>query len=954
MVLAKRKCWSGRRCFILLATVVCGMAAKPPVGLRVERLINPAAIREPKPRLSWELSSAGFQSAYQIQAAASIGNLLEHKNLTWDSGKVETNDTLNGAVYPESLVADQQVFWVVRVWYTTTPGIPSPWSSTSFFRMGRTKESDWTGTWITRQSLKNHSVKYQDTNQNYHDCRNSAYGDHPNTIFQRNFTTFSSKTVRQATLYISGLGYYTLALDGKPFPGDTFLDPAFTSYNRRVMYATLDVTKKLTTEKKDHVIRISLGNGWFNPLPLLMWGKTNIRSYLSVSNHTVVKMDLVIEYNDGTYQVIATSKEQLNLWRTTNGPWLKNDIYLGTKFDQQRSNDLQTGLPKTQWGAAILANEIIAQKIGHTLPQLIPPIRSISRLVGRQVNVLASGATVWDMGQNFAGTLNITFTGPLASGVEIEFKYGEILWPNGSVNVMTSVAGQIKHPGIGGPCAPDVAFQRDVYISDNIEDGRTVSFVPRFTWHGFRYVEVSSSSVRRIDGIVLRTDVETVSDFKVISSNNKSHIFDNIWTIVKNTHDSNMMSIQSDCPHRERFGYGGDMLATAETSFHLYDMSQFYRKRVEDYSDAQRADGSFTETAPYVGLHVSGVIAGDGSGPIGWDSVQPILQYWLYTYYGDKRTLETFYESTKRWISVLENVSIRRLETGLSDWMNVETTGNVRALTGHIFLWRNYDAWSKINDVLNHTAVAEIYRKKAKNVAESLNAKFLARDGTYKGGEFNLTQCGQSMPLYFGLEPSYVPSKLIISKMIESLMESSSHRPQMRTGMFCIKPLLFSLSEKASRLDLAYEMLSRSDFPSYGYMLANNATTIWESWFFSNNTYSHNHPMFSSVSVWFIKVLGGIRQWPTSVAYSTIHLKPRSPGFIDKQFLGVNATLNTLRGRIDSNWTAISDESNACTCNWRFKVPYGTTAYVDLPGRKITSVGGGLHELRGIKLCNEH
>ena len=493
-----------------------------------------------------------------------------------------------------------------------------------------------------------------------------------------------------------------------------------------------------------------------------------------------------------------------------------------------------------------------------------------------------------------------------------------------------------------------------MYISDIIEDEKTVSFVPRFTWHGFRYVEVSSSAVSKIDGIVLRTDVESISDFRVISPSNKPHIFDNIWNMVHNTHDSNMMSIQSDCPHRERFGYGGDMLATAETSFHLYDMSQFYRKRVEDYSDAQREDGSFTETAPYVGLHVNGVISGDGSGPIGWDSVQPILQYWLYTYYGDKRTLETFYNSTERWISVLEKVSIQRLETGLSDWMNAETTGNVRALTGHIFLWRNYDAWSKINDVLKRTAIAAIYKAKAKKVVDVMNAKFLELDGTYKGGEFNLTQCGQSMPLYFGLEPSYVPAKLIISKMIESLTESSSHGPQMRTGMFCIKPLLFSLSEKASRLDLAYEMLVRSDFPSYGYMLANNATTIWESWFFSNNTYSHNHPMFSSVSVWFIQVLGGIRQWPTSVAYSIIHLKPRSPGSIDKQFLGVNVTLNTLRGRIDSNWTTASAESDACTCNWRFRLPYGTMAYIDLPGKNITTVGGGLHELRGIKLCAEH
>ena len=163
--------WLGLRCFVFLEIFICGMAAEP-VGLRADRVINPPAIQAPKPLLSWELSSPGFQSAYQIQAASSTINLLRHENLTWDSGKVESNDTLNGAVYPETLVADQKVFWVVRVWYTTSPDLPSPWSSISFFRMGRTKENDWTGTWITRRSLKSHSVKHQDGIQNNRDCQN--------------------------------------------------------------------------------------------------------------------------------------------------------------------------------------------------------------------------------------------------------------------------------------------------------------------------------------------------------------------------------------------------------------------------------------------------------------------------------------------------------------------------------------------------------------------------------------------------------------------------------------------------------------------------------------------------------------------------------------------------------------------------------------------------------------
>jgi len=205
------------------------------------------------------------------------------------------------------------------------------------------------------------------------------------------------------------------------------------------------------------------------------------------------------------------------------------------------------------------------------------------------------------------------------------------------------------------------------------------------------------------------------------------------------------------------------------------------------------------------------------------------------------------------------------------------------------------------------------------------------------------------MPLQFNLQPASATGA-VLAGLVKSLGEASLSGPHMRTGMFCIKPLLFALTGKRDLFHLAYTILSRRDYPSYGYMLDNNATTLWESWFFSNNTYSHNHPMFSSVSVWFIQVLGGIRQKSTSTAYSTIVLMPRAPGPLDATLKGVNCTLRTLRGVIESNWTVIG--SDRCTCNWRFSVPFGSTAEIGLPGKNITTVqGGGTHELFGVNLC---
>ena len=935
----------------VLATVVLVLlvaqsagGTKPPTILRTERATNPpGGVRTPLPRLSWELGSVDLQSAFQVHAASSRENLLGGRPLLWDSGRVETDDSLNGAVFNASLLsADQTVFWRVRIWSTLNGR--SGWSVPAFFRVGRRSENDWAGAWITAGTAEPPASA-----EGANDCNASVYADRPNSIFRRTFTTRPKKTVQEATLYISGLGYYRFELNGKHVPGDTFLDPALTTYSRRVPYMTMNVTSEFAVERQSHVIEISLGNGWYNPLPMLMWGRMNLRKFLPVGNQTLIRMDLVLKYTDGSKQVVATSTDQLNQWKTAEGPWLKNNIYLGTKFDQRRSNLVKRGLPANDWVPATLAPTAVLAGLGPMSSQEIPPIRSVATLQGRKVGKALLGEDIWDFGRNFAGVVNVTLKGPMTAGTAIEFKYGELLWPNGSVNVMTSVAGQIKHRGTGGACCPDIAYQRDVYIADRLGPGETVSFVPRFVWHGFRYVEVNSPAVESIDGLVLRTDVEEFGHFEVASSDGGKHIFNDIWKMVSNTHGSNMMSIQSDCPHRERFGYGGDMLATAETALHLYDMSAFYRKRVEDYNDAQRDDGAFTETAPFVGLSTNGLNETDGSGSIGWDSVQPILQLFLYKYYGDRRSMEDFYSSTKQWVEFLEHVPRAKVEDGLSDWMNVETNGNVRALTGEIFLWRNYDAWAKINEILGKPGLADAYREKANKVLVHLNTEFLQKDGVYKGKEFGLTQCGQAMPLQFNLQPASATGA-VLAGLVKSLGEASLSGPHMRTGMFCIKPLLFALTGKRDLFHLAYTILSRRDYPSYGYMLDNNATTLWESWFFSNNTYSHNHPMFSSVSVWFIQVLGGIRQKSTSTAYSTIVLMPRAPGPLDATLKGVNCTLRTLRGVIESNWTVIG--SDRCTCNWRFSVPFGSTAEIGLPGKNITTVqGGGTHELFGVNLC---
>lgn len=896
-------------------------------------------------------------------------NNFQSKTKRWRTGQVNSSNPL-AATYSAAappLLPNAAVQWRVRVWTTSNTSIPTNWSAYSSFRVGK-NEQDWIGKWITSSANDEERVNDQAYDEN---CTTSAFGDHPNFLFRRLFHAGSNVT--RATLHVVGLGYYRVSIDGSLVPGDTFLDPPWTSFDRTVSSAMLDVTSLFRGHARQHIIEVELGNGWWNPLPLKFWGSIDVSQHLPTGK-PMFRLDLILETSSKNMIVISSSDD--GTWQTTDGAWIRNNIYLGTKFDQQRSNIISSNVASWSNENVVLAS---TKHVGRSMPQTIPPIRCVETLTGSKMlgrSSISDINEVWDLGRNFAGIPNVTFHGPMVAGTTIRFRYGEILFPNGTVNGWTSVAGQIKKKGMGGVCAPDVAYQEDIYVSDHLNEGDVVSFVPRFTWHGFRYIEItrvdmvaytndtsiiSASAVHQVDGIVLRTDVDVAGTFRVVSMDNSSvvnHTLDQIFAMCRRTLASNMMSIQSDCPHRERFGYGGDLLATANAGMHLFDMSSFYSKRVQDYSDAQRSDGALTETAPFVGISNNGVGGqlNDGSGPIGWATVQPVLQKMLHQHYGDTHTALNAYNATQRWIEMLQNVPEGPIENGLSDWMNVEPS-NVRSLTGHVFLSQNYAAWSSLNRFFGRKDVAIKYERMANKTIERMNHLFLQANGTYsKFGEFGLTQCGQSMPYYFDMVPNKMRDLVAFNLNIalqENVVPASSvpfSKKKMAVGMFCIEALLMSLD-----VTDAYDIVANNqEYPSYGWMISHGATTLWESWFYSNNTYSHNHPMFSSVVVWMFQRLGGINQAEGSVGWSHILLRPRSPcgGEGNGESLpGVEVALQTVRGRVDSNWTR--NGNNETSFAWSFRIPDGTVATIDTASKPPFQVGPGAHIMEDVNLCDE-
>ncbi len=338
-----------------------------------------------------------------------------------------------------------------------------------------------------------------------------------------------------------------------------------------------------------------------------------------------------------------------------------------------------------------------------------------------------------------------------------------------------------------------------------------------------------------------------------------------------------------------------------------------------DLADAVRPNGGFTETAPYVGISDQGL--GDRSGPIGWGTAQPLLQCLLYQYYGDRRLLDEQYDTTKRWIALLRSSATDGiLDNGISDHESL--VPKPRALTGTAFYYFNVKLFARIARILGKAADAAEAEALAERIKAAFNKKFL-QPGT--GRYDTATQACQAFALYMGL---VLPGEKerALGVLVRDIVDA--HKGHLSTGIFGTKYMLNALTE-LGRADVAYEMVNQRTFPGWGHMLENGATTLWEHWEFSDNTYSHNHPMFGSVSEWFYKALAGISPAPDAVGFDKIIIRPHPAGDLK----WVKASYDSVRGRIVSEWSREPGEFKLRVC-----IPVGATATIILPARDKAQV----------------
>ncbi len=801
-----------------------------PVNLRCEYLSNPLGIDVRQPRFAWVLehSERGQkQSAYQVLVATRPSVLGEDKGDAWDSGKVESDDSTQVAYKGKPLESGHAYDWKVRYW--DSGGHASSYSAPAHLEMGLLSPEEWKGQWIGGANQLRTELQVPGA-------------------------------VARARAYICGLGYYELRLNGAKV-GNNDLDPAFTTYTKRELYSTYDVTPYL--RHGANAVGVMLGEGWFGSRALMF--------------------QMNIELADGKRLTISSSTQ----WKAHNGPIVSDSIYNGEVYDAR----LETpgwdapGFDDSAWDAA----QAVKAPGGTLSAEMMPAIQLTAEMVPRTISSPHPGVYVYDFGQNFSGWVQLRVRGP--RGARVQLRFTEMIYDNGMVN----------RENLEG------AKARDIYILRG--DGALETFEPRFTYHGFRYVEVTgfpgTPGLESLRGRFVHSAVASVGNFAA-----SKPVLNQIQRLILWSQLTNLFSIPTDCDQRnERQGWMGDAQVTAEEAMLNFDMAAFYTNFLRDIQDAQQPGGEVPDTVP----HRYGQYPADPA----WGTAYPLIAWYMYEQYGDRRILEEHYDSLKKYVESLR----RRAPDNVlrfsyyGDWVSILKTPG--ALVSDFYYYWDVQILAKAGQLLGKNEDAQAYSQLAAQIKGAFNKEFYdAKTGDYANG----TQTANTLALYLDLVPKEGRDGAEGNLTNDIVYTHNSH---VTTGFIGVKYLL-PLLTRLGRTDLAYELATQTTYPSWGYMIENGATTLWELW--QNKTgpamNSHDHIMFGSLGAWFYQALAGINLAPDSAGYLHIRIEPQ----VVRDLNWASGTVNTVRGTVSSSWTHGSD-----SIALNVEIPVNSDAQVVIP-----------------------
>ncbi len=865
--------------------------------LRCEYLENPLGIDVTRPRLSWRLFSnrrGARQTAYRIVAAPSADDAAMEQNLIWDSGRVESDQSIHAVYEGGRLRSRQRVFWRVQAWDEHGKVAVSP---IAWWEMGLLRRSDWSASWIGASLV------------------GGRWTTIPAPFLRRAFTL--NAPVAQARLYITALGLYECSINGQRV-GRDFFTPGWTDYRQRVQYQVYDVTDFL--HEGDNVIGVILGDGWY--CGHVAWaGRQNY------GDRPKLLAQLMITHADGSTQTIASNRS----WRYAFGPILESDILHGESYDARLEMPgwNMPGFDDSSWQPAELfaAPDIALVAMRGPTVQRHEELRPIQPPIAFR----SHQATRWvfDLGQNMVGWVRLRVRGP--AGATVTIRHAEVLNPDGTIYT---------------------ANLRSARATDHYTlrgDGEEI-WEPRFTFHGFRYVELSGypgvPDIDAVTGIVVHSAAPPTGEFSCSDPliNQLQHNI--VWG-----QKGNFLEVPTDCPQRdERLGWTGDAQVFIRTAAFNMNVAPFFTKWTQDLEDAQSPEGAYPPVAPLAG--VSGLTDG---GPA-WADAGIICPWTIYLCYGDARLLETHYPSMQRFLAYLERSSrdfIRCYEDypgfrGFGDWLALDGSGKVdggttKDLIGTAFFAYCARLMSRIAAILGHQRDAVRYRRLFERVRQAFIKRYVTGAGRVAGE----TQTGYVLALHFDLLPPEL-RPAAADALARDILNRDTH---LATG-FVGTPYLPHVLTAVGRIDLAYALLFQRTWPSWLYPVTQGATTIWERWdgwthdkgFQDPGMNSFNHYAYGAIGEWLYSTVAGIDTDPDQPGYRHLILRPRPGGGLT----AAHAALDTMYGRAVSAWR-IDDHR----FTWEIVVPPNTTAtaYVPAPeGTPVQESGVPAEEAEGVTL----
>jgi alpha-L-rhamnosidase len=885
---------------VLLGTVVQNMPLYPatsgpgglrPTDLKCEWQVNPTAINSTRPQLSWTLESSRRnqrQTGYQILVASSLSRLDSNNGDLWNSGKVDTSQTLGISYRGKPLGSRTVCYWKVRVW--DNDGRPSAWSAPAHWAEGLLEPSDWTALWIGAGSKSQQQTSAVVLRREFH--------------LRPNF--------KKAVVYVCGLGQFELYLNGRKV-GKDVLEPGWTNYRKTDLYLAYDVTGLLRDGA--NAIGAMLGNGMYNVQKTRRYTK-----FVGSFGPPKLILQLEITYAHRSTEPVVSDGS----WHVLPSPITFNSIYGGEDYDAR----LQTpgwdrpGLDVSGMRKAML----MAPPGGRLIAQEIPPIRVMRVYKPVKVTEPKPGVYVYDLGQNMSGWPQIAVEGPRGSSVKII--PGELLTPQGLVTQRSS--------------------GRPEWFQYTLKGHGVETWHPKFSYYGFRYLQIEGATrnpqekgttplLVRVAGDFVHSSAASVGSFST-----SFELFNRIHHIIRAAIESNMQSILTDCPHREKLGWLEESYLMGPSIMFDFNVATLYPKIVRDTTESQLPTGLVPDTAPEYAVF-GGKNNAFRDAPA-WGSASILASWEAYRHYGELQTLRQNYSTFERYVAYLgSRAKGHILSHGLGDWYDLgpKPPGYAQltpiALTSTVTYYRDLETLSRISAVLGRMQKAKEYAALGREVKDALNRKFFRpQTGNYATG----SQTADAMPLDLGLALASARADLL-KNIVQNIR---SHGNEMTTGEVGFPSLLRVLRD-SNRADVIFAMNSRTTAPGYGYILKQGATTLPESWT-AERRGSQNHFMIGHIEDWFYSGLAGIQQAPDSVAYKNIVIKPQPAGSVR----WCKASYQSARGEIWSEW---SIQNGVFHLN--VTLPPNTVDKVYIPTRnavRVTESGNPVGKAPGVKFLN--